>query len=169
MAFTELVLTRNYDSIRMSDIAELANVGRSTVYQHYRDKDAVLVDSMGWVLDGLADCSIATSPADGAVDLLRHIWEHRDRARKVLFGATGRKLERALSAKIATIVGIGTQDSDWLVPHVFVANQIAASLFSILRSWVGTEASADAPLLAQHLYESARSLRHAALVKASGG
>jgi len=161
--FSEMVFTTHYENIKMSDIARRANVGRSTIYQHYRDKDAVLLDSMDWILVGLSSCVNSSAPNEEIVALLQHIWEHRDKARNIFFGSTGQKLERALSTKIASQIVVATKESDWLVSPIFVANQIAASLFSILRSWVVADASASAQQLAQHLCGSAHALNHVAL------
>ncbi|MBL4646304.1 MAG: hypothetical protein COA52_05980 [Hyphomicrobiales bacterium] len=168
-AFSELVFTNNYENIKMSDIARDANVGRSTLYQHYRDKDAILLESMDWILVGLAACIKAQGPADETRQLLEHIWAHRDKARRILFGTTGDKLQRVLSAKLEqklTENFLGNEDvagDIWRVSPVFIANQIAACQLSTLRSWVGGEAPASAPALSLHLHETTRALADAAL------
>ncbi len=41
-ALIRLVLDRGYDQITVADIAEAANVGRSTFYAHFTDKDDLL-------------------------------------------------------------------------------------------------------------------------------
>jgi AcrR family transcriptional regulator len=42
-AFVALILERGYDRITVQDILDRADVGRSTFYAHYRDKEALLV------------------------------------------------------------------------------------------------------------------------------
>ena len=42
-ALVELTLERGYDRITVQDILDKADVGRSTFYAHYRDKDDLLV------------------------------------------------------------------------------------------------------------------------------
>jgi hypothetical protein len=50
------------------------NVGRSTLYQRYQEKDAVRLDSMNWILLGLAGSLHSTSPSDALAELLDHIF-----------------------------------------------------------------------------------------------
>ncbi|MGW1739024.1 TetR/AcrR family transcriptional regulator [Nocardia sp. NPDC001965] len=44
-ALIELMMERTYDRINVSDVITRADVGRSTFYSHYRDKDELLVVS----------------------------------------------------------------------------------------------------------------------------
>lgn len=53
-AFARLVHGRRYGEIRVQDILEQADVGRSTFYDHYRGKDDLLLDSMGPLFDATA-------------------------------------------------------------------------------------------------------------------
>jgi AcrR family transcriptional regulator len=42
-AFAELMAERSYDSITMAQLAEHAGLGRTAIYHHFHDKDAVVV------------------------------------------------------------------------------------------------------------------------------
>jgi AcrR family transcriptional regulator len=44
-AFQKLVFLKRYGDIRMAEVASAANVGRSTLYTHFGDKDSILVDN----------------------------------------------------------------------------------------------------------------------------
>ncbi|MDN3720156.1 TetR/AcrR family transcriptional regulator [Roseibium salinum] len=83
--------SKRYDEIRMTDIAAVANVGRSTLYQHYPDKDAILLANMDWVLNGLLQTTDGPSAENQVTTVLDHIWQHRPQARRLLFGTTGEK------------------------------------------------------------------------------
>ncbi len=42
-AFAELVAERSYDAVSMAQIAERAGIGRTAIYHHFHDKEAVAV------------------------------------------------------------------------------------------------------------------------------
>ncbi|MEU4341543.1 helix-turn-helix domain-containing protein [Nocardia sp. NPDC023852] len=44
-ALIELMIERGYERVTVSDIIDRADVGRSTFYAHYRDKDDLLISS----------------------------------------------------------------------------------------------------------------------------
>lgn len=50
-AMMELLLEKRYDAITVQDMLNRANVGRSTFYAHYFDKDDVLADITAQMLD----------------------------------------------------------------------------------------------------------------------
>ncbi|MFB9175210.1 TetR/AcrR family transcriptional regulator [Roseibium salinum] len=154
-AFVELVFSKRYDEIRMTDIAAVANVGRSTLYQHYPDKDAILLANMDWVLNGLLQTTDGPSAENQVTTVLDHIWQHRPQARRLLFGTTGEKLEAALAGAVARKLH---QDRPDALPAVFTANQVAAAVFSALRTWLRGEGSCSPLSLASGLCRTSSAL-----------
>lgn len=157
-AFAELVFTKRYGEIRMVDVARTANIGRSTLYLHYPDKDAILLDNMTPLLSDLARAVEGPSAQPAIETTLAHIWSHRDRGRVVLFGTTGQKLENALASRIAENLP-GRMRAG---PAPFMANPIAAAILAILRTWLKGEASGTIPDIARHICASARAIATAA-------
>lgn len=153
-AFAELVFSGRYDDIRMIDVARTANVGRSTLYMHYPDKDAILLDNMAPMLEDLA---MATQGEDAYPKIeaaLHHIWSHRDRGRVVLFGTTGQKLENALASRVTE----NLKGHSGTLGLPFLANPIAAATLTILRTWLKGEASGAIPDIARCICLSSQAL-----------
>lgn len=65
----------------VTDITEAANVGRSTFYQHYSGKLAMLQDSIQTPSRHLAAIVGAVSAPEALLPLLLHFWEQRRRNR----------------------------------------------------------------------------------------
>lgn len=86
-ALVELILERGFDAITVSEIAERADVGRSTFYAHYADKEDLLqgaVDSLRTFLQQHVDEAVR-HPEPGehpalafCLPMLEHAAEHRD-------------------------------------------------------------------------------------------
>jgi AcrR family transcriptional regulator len=88
-ALLQLIEEKGYDSITISDIADRANVARTTFYMHYQDKDDLLFRSMRDVYQTLFEQAMP-SPQDffdetciNADDFL-HVQEYADFYRVML-------------------------------------------------------------------------------------
>ncbi|CCH29438.1 TetR-like C-terminal domain-containing protein [Actinosynnema sp. NPDC047251] len=90
-AALELAAERELDTITIAHVAERATINRATVYQHYRDRDDLLLDAMDGELSRLggliARCPLvvlpATMPAE-LVEVFRHIESARVLYRRML-------------------------------------------------------------------------------------
>jgi AcrR family transcriptional regulator len=104
-ALGSLILEKPYDSISVREILDRANVGRSTFYTHFRDKDELLADSIN---DMLRSIQPADAPSSGnwyeRVFLFSlAVYEHHDRhrrTREARMGVRGRVILHAHLKKI---------------------------------------------------------------------
>ncbi|MDT9594512.1 TetR/AcrR family transcriptional regulator [Nocardioides zeae] len=76
-AFVDLVAERSFDAITMAQLAERAGVGRTTIYHHFRDKDAVVVafathETNRYLADLTAVLADATTPPERLRRYLHH-------------------------------------------------------------------------------------------------
>lgn len=83
-----LVVERGYDEISVSDIVEVANVGRSTFYAHFTDKDDLLRSMAGTLRNVLVsehalDAAKATSRDDRVLGFSRFMTQHLKEQREL--------------------------------------------------------------------------------------
>jgi AcrR family transcriptional regulator len=78
-ALSELVLEKGYTDVTVEDITTRANMGRTTFYLHYQDKEEILLESLEEHLTELAD-EITKRPLifwlrDNETSLIKSIFE----------------------------------------------------------------------------------------------
>lgn len=157
-SFRNLVFNEKYQDISVSRIVAGANVGRSTFYLHFEDKEALLIESLGEILDLLAlTCRVDIEKA-ALIGALDHIWQYRDKGRRIFAGVSGDRLEKALARKVAKVLRDNHADGGFAVAPIFVSNQMSASILSLLRTWLAAEASAKSADLARHLCASSAAI-----------
>lgn len=155
-ALIDLAREKPYASIVVKEILDRANVGRSTFYTHFRDKDDLLESGIYDVLRSLHDRSpIGNAPerlVAFSLPLLQHIDGHR-RMSGPRMGAEGRAImhehmEDVLTDVIADQLAMSVRGSAQ-TPMDLVARYVASTFVLVLNRWVEnnsgwTPAEADA-------------------------
>src|SRR5687768_631620 len=100
-AFIALMFERRYDAFGVPDIVARANVGRSTYYEHFGSKDALLRTSMAGMLSVLADAGAGAAADPTALrGVIEHFWENRRLGRTVFAPPLRALIERQLAELI---------------------------------------------------------------------
>ena len=139
-----------YPSIAVKEILDRANVGKSTFYTHFRDKDDLLESGIREVLKSVQDRARVGGALSQIVafslPLLSHIDEHRrvggpkmkHEGRVVMHGQLQEMLTTLISDKL---VISGCRQSAAQIPTELLARHIAATFVLVLNWWVDTDAA----------------------------
>ena len=146
-ALAELILEKRYEKITVQNIIDRADVGRSTFYAHYLDKEDLLVSSFtSWAQD-LDQHLQADNHAEEEEDHLlhsltffRHADEQFDLYRAMLEGGggevlveTGREhMQADICRHLEARLSPGREP---VIPVPVIANFLAGALWSLLMWW----------------------------------
>ena len=156
-AFSRLVLSREFDSIRVDEIIREADVARSTFYQHFRSKDDVLCASMGPVIfEPLAQAGLSEEPSQQLLWMADHVWGNRHLGRSVFRGSTKAAIVRNLAGKIEQVLGERLEGGALPVPYV--ASTIANWQVASLSEWLAGRHRVGTASWARALCQGTRSL-----------
>jgi AcrR family transcriptional regulator len=154
-AFNELLLTRGFEAFSASDVAALANVGRSTFYEHFDSKDDLLAQCLVTVLAPLADCCVEPAFAPQLHELLEHFWQNRQMARPLMSGQHYFRLCRQLSGLIADrLAAREVAAGDTSLPHGLAGLQLAHGQLALVQGWLSGRYAASAEMVARRLHAS---------------
>lgn len=144
-ALIELILEKRYDSITVQNVIDRADVGRSTFYAHYRDKEDLFLSGWERLLDGVAQHIVWENVREGrfvpVAELFSHVQEfHRfyralARARKTdLIFKTGpsyltKSIENALTSRL-------TGKLQPSVPIPILSNYLASEILALMKWWL---------------------------------
>lgn len=147
-AFIGLLFSRRYGAIRTADIIAAADVGRSTFYEHFRNKDDVLVAVIEPLFAPLADAAAGRGNLGSVQFMLDHVWEQRAAGRVLFEPPLGAKLQRKLATMIEARL---PSPEDGSPPLALVAMGSAAATLAMLRMWLAGEAACPSLTLARRL------------------
>ena len=155
-AFLDLLFEHNYPAVTMAAVAERANIGRSTLYEHYRTKDALFRDCVSVPLAGLAGLVGTDTLPDGFGDLLQHFRDNRALARVLVHLPAYGAMQKVLTDLIEPRLGGPAR-----LPIALVAAQIAAAQFALLMPWALGQVAVAPADMADALHRSSNAMANA--------
>jgi AcrR family transcriptional regulator len=150
-ALIELILERGWDAVTVRDVCEAADVGRSTFYLHYADKENLLLSGFDELQDAMAEYGRgAKHPFAFAQPLLDHALGHERLFRAMVGRQSGQQMQWRFRDMLVTL--IGQELGSLKVP---AANRASTACFlaggfmeQLLDALDGVKKGADAGVLA---------------------
>lgn len=143
-ALVGLIKEKRFDDITVQNVIERADVGRSTFYSHFRDKEDLFQRDWERFLDDFAQHidwkKAGDSPFVPVAYLFQHLQDYqqfyrglvRSRKAEAVFrtGASylGKLVESSLTERL--------NDQPAVLPIPIVANYLATELFALLKWWL---------------------------------
>jgi AcrR family transcriptional regulator len=154
----DLILEKGYEHVTIQDVIDKANVGRSTFYSHYENKDQLLMEghrNLGVILIQEMDAEgKGSDPALGFLPLFRHAGQSLHLAKAMLGKMSGdifvghlkNHLSEVLRERYRNRYGKTKPDKLWLKYHAAAAS---AAVMAFLISWLED----DLPFTAEAMAE----------------
>jgi AcrR family transcriptional regulator len=147
-AFAELLVEKPYDEILVQDILDRADIGRTTFYAHYFDKedvlDSIIEQQLSMFTHQIAH-STARQQVVPSLELFEHIYQSphqhlralmRGRAGEPLWEALQTALSRAIESALSTLCAEKRSPS---IPLPVVSQYLAGAFLTLLKWWVAAD------------------------------
>lgn len=146
-AMLQLMPERGWDDLKIQEICERANVGRSTFYMHYCSKDDLLSESLNDLRDALSvavtEDSEQYQPLAFMNGLLTHMVEQRRIFKAVIGRRSGQSVERRFREMVFQLIDQDLAKRNYpKVQRQMVGRYLAGGVVDLMVWWVD---SPDAP------------------------
>jgi AcrR family transcriptional regulator len=143
LALLALMAERGWDEIDVMTLCERANVGRSTFYQHFSNKEELLKTGFAGLKSGLlahaANAPAESGPLGFVPALVAHMHDTREVFRALLVRRSGHYVQDRFRELLIELILSGeppARASQWQV--VARAHYLAGALFEMLVWWLGS-------------------------------
>jgi AcrR family transcriptional regulator len=158
-ALRELMAEKRYDSITVQDILDQADVGRTTFYAHYQDKEdlatSMLIELMARLIAAVDESDLPKQPVFPTHVLFKHIEENHE-IFKVMMQGRGMELfldkckrfwAERVEARLQTLLPDGHEPT---IPVPLIADSAAGTFLIQLKWWLDNELPFPAEEMAEY-------------------
>jgi AcrR family transcriptional regulator len=158
-ALHDLIAEKGYEAVTVQDIIDRANVGRSTFYAHYTDKQNLLFDGFAELEAHLSEQqrlvrATSTEPVERvfgfSLAMFQHVHEYRRIWAMVAGKQSGAAVLRQIQGILERIVGreiasLAPRGSSPVVPPAVITRYVVNSMLGLLAWWLdeGSRYSAE--------------------------
>ncbi len=143
-ALVELMLEKRFEDITVQDILDRADIGRSTFYAHYTDKESLLISQIEHIIHELEEYAIEAGSAHHgllpSLELFRHVREQRRLMQAFVWGRGAEILTQDFQGQVSKIIeknlhSMVGEAAAFSVPLPVVAKFVASTFLMLLRWW----------------------------------
>ena len=175
LALIELISQRGYDAITIQDIADRANVGRTTFYWHYNSKDELFISCHEAIVSKFRigalhplsrEEMLATNAPRGLIYAYRHLEQARPLLSSIFQGKDSliilRRMRDSNAQEIEVNLRSAFSEGSSLIPLDILANYLAGAQIALMQWWLEKRHSHTLENLVQTFHR----LQRAAIVDA---
>ena len=173
-ALMDLIGERGYDAITIQDIADRANIGRTTFYLHYNSKDELFMNCHEAIVGGFQfgpfsreELLLPEAPP-GMVSALRHLEAARTLLYPIFLGKDSLLIIRQIRDRSAQDIEASLRASftedDSAIPFDVLANYVAGARIALVQWWLEKRR----PYTLENLAQAFHLLQRAAIRDALG-
>jgi len=163
-ALVMLILEKGYEAVTVQDLIDRANVGRSTFYSHFRDKEELFLSGFESLWSQF-ELHLASQSAtdDSPWVISRIMFQHAQSYHRVYKALVGKQAGHIMLAQIHKVLTaltreqlrsqMANQNSD-LVPQEVMAHHLVSSFLALLTWWLDQ----DLPYSAERMNDMYRQL-----------
>jgi AcrR family transcriptional regulator len=146
-ALIDLAHEKPYDSIAVKEILERADIGRSTFYMHFQNKDELLASGIHEMLRSMAGRPRRPNPVEQmlafSLPILEYISEHRHTDGPKMMREGRVAMHDHLEGVLANLIAedVRRDQLATTMPAELVAGHIAATFVLVLNWWIDSEPS----------------------------
>ncbi len=148
----ELIPDKGYETITVQDIIDRANVGRSTFYAHFQDKEDLLLNGFEILRDMFEGFRSQTSPETTGWSFSRALFQHAEEQRPVFKALLGKqagaavlnKIQKALTAMLKEHFQVMFPKKKQPIPVDVFVQYMVSTLLGLLTWWLDNDISYSA-------------------------
>lgn len=143
-ALVGLMLEKHFESITVQDILDRADVGRSTFYAHYTDKESLLLSQIESIIHGMEEFAHNSGGTHHgllpSLALFHHVKEQRRLMQAFVWGRGAEILTQDFQGQVSKIIEQNIRSMigeavAFSVPLPLVAKFVASTFLMLLRWW----------------------------------
>jgi transcriptional regulator, tetR family len=138
-AFLQLLNQKDYESITVQEIIDLADVGRSTFYSHYESKELLLDELCRYLFHHLFERVGNLTIEEYLTHIFSHFKKNQDHVTSLLFSKNDyflRQLQKELEHHVYPMVAKDLQVSYPSIPASYLKHFVVTNFIETLTWWL---------------------------------